>query len=170
MTLSHSCNRTVKNKVNLDLDSVNFFGNSGGLTSLDAYPYTSGKTGVSGSCVSTGYTNDPNVAPKSFTDVATGSVTALQSAVSQQPVSIAIQANQVAFQSYSSGVLTGRCGNRLDHGVLLVGYGTDAATGLDFWKVKNSWGTSWGESGYIRIQRSSADLCGILDAPSYPNL
>ena len=153
------------------MDSVNFFfGNSGGLTSLDAYPYTSGKTGVSGSCVSTGYTNDPNVAPKSFTDVATGSVTALQSAVSQQPVSIAIQANQVAFQSYSSGVLTGRCGNRLDHGVLLVGYGTDAATGLDFWKVKNSWGTSWGEAGYIRIQRSSADLCGILDAPSYPNL
>jgi C1A family cysteine protease len=92
------------------------------------------------------------------------------SAVTQQPVSIAIQANQIAFQSYKSGVLTGRCGERLDHGVLLVGYGTDSDSGLDYWKVKNSWGTSWGESGYIRIERSDADLCGVLMAPSYPNL
>ena len=92
------------------------------------------------------------------------------SAVAQQPVSIAIQANQLAFQSYSSGVLTGRCGQNLDHGVLAVGYGTDASTGLDYWKVKNSWGTTWGEGGYILIERSNADLCGVLDAPSYPNL
>ncbi len=92
------------------------------------------------------------------------------SAVAQQLVSIAIQANQLAFQSYSSGVLTGRCGQNLDHGVLAVGYGTDASTGLDYWKVKNSWGTSWGEGGYIRIERSNADLCGVLDAASYPNL
>ena len=99
-----------------------------------------------------------------------GSVSALASAVSQQPVSIAIQANQLTFQFYSSGVLTERCGTNLDHGVLLVGYGTDAATGKDYWKVKNSWGTSWGEAGFIRIEKSDRDLCGVLDAPSYPNL
>jgi len=151
-------------------DAFTFVQANGGVTTEAGYPYTSGATGVSGTCVTSGYTNNANVAPKSFTDVATGSVSALMSAVSQQPVSIAIQANQIAFQSYKSGVLTGRCGTRLDHGVVLVGYGTDAATGLDYWKVRNSWGTSWGESGYIRIERSNSDLCGVLDAPSYPNL
>lgn len=150
-------------------DAFEFVKNNGGLTTEDDYPYTSGSTGKSGSCVSTGYTNVPEVAPKSYTDVATGDVTALMSAVSQQPVSIAIQANQMAFQFYSTGVLTGRCGQNLDHGVLLVGYGTDS-DGTDYWKVKNSWSSSWGEGGYIRIERSDADLCGVLDAPSYPNL
>lgn len=139
----------------------------GGITTEDQYPYTSGG-GSTGTCKTTGYTNVAEAAPKSYTDVQTGSVTALESAVAQQPVSIAIQANQIAFQLYKSGVLTGKCGTNLDHGVLAVGYGTD--NGVDYWKVKNSWGPSWGESGYIRIEKSSSDLCGVLDAPSYPNL
>jgi cathepsin L len=151
-------------------DAFTFVQKNGGITTEDQYPYTSGTTGVSGSCVSSGYTNVAAVAPKGYVDVTTGSVDALMSAVVQQPVSIAIQANQLAFQSYKSGVLTGKCGQRLDHGVLLVGYGTDSSSGLDYWKVKNSWGTSWGEGGYIRILRSADDLCGVLDAPSYPTL
>jgi cathepsin L len=148
-------------------DAFTFVKNNGGITTTDKYPYTSGSTGSSGTC-KTGYTNDANSAPKSFTDVQANSVTALASAVNQQPVSIAIQANQAAFQSYKSGVLTGKCGNRLDHGVIVVGYGTD--NGVDYWKVRNSWGPNWGEGGYIRIEKSSADLCGVLDAASYPNL
>lgn len=151
-------------------DAFDFVKSNGGLATEDDYPYTSGSSGKSGSCVSTGYTNVAEVAPTSYTDVATGDVSALMSAVSQQPVSIAIQANQLAFQFYSTGVLTGKCGQNLDHGVLLVGYGTDSATGTDYWKVKNSWSSSWGEGGYIRIERSDDDLCGVLDAPSYPNL
>jgi len=149
-------------------DAFDFVKSNGGLATESAYPYSSGTTGSTGSCQTSGYTNNANVAPKSYTDVAAGSVDALMSAVAQQPVSIAIQANQMAFQSYKSGVLTGRCGNRLDHGVLVVGYGTE--NGVDYWKVKNSWGPSWGENGYIKIERSSADLCGVLDAASYPNL
>lgn len=149
-------------------DAFTWVQQNGGITTEDAYPYTSGTTQQSGTCSTSGYVNDAKVAPSSYTDVQAGSVTALMSAVAQQPVSIAIQANQLAFQSYSGGVLTGKCGQRLDHGVLAVGYGT--LNGVDYWKVKNSWGPTWGEAGYILIERSSADLCGVLDAASYPSL
>lgn len=149
-------------------DAFDFVKAHGGLTTESAYPYTSGDTGKSGTCKTTGYTNNANVAPKSHTDVKAGSVSALESALVKQPVSIAIQANQPAFQHYSSGVLTGTCGQRLDHGVLAVGYGTEG--GNPYWLVKNSWGPTWGEQGYIKILKSDADLCGVLDAASYPNL
>jgi C1A family cysteine protease len=82
------------------------------------------------------------------------------------PVSVAVEADQSVFQHYSSGVLTGNCGTNLDHGILAVGFGTD--NGVDYWKVKNSWGTSYGESGYVRIQRGN-NKCGIASGPpSYP--
>jgi len=60
----------------------------------------------------------------------------------------------------------------LNHGVLAVGYGTDSATGLKYWLVKNSWGTSWGDKGYIKMERiaSTAGQCGIQMASSYPSL
>jgi len=149
-------------------DAFTWMKKNGGIGSEADYPYTSG-SGQTGTCQK-GVTNVKNTAPTGFTDVQTGSVTALESAVVKQPVSIAIQANQAAFQSYKSGVLTGKCGQRLDHGVLLVGYGTDAASKLNYWKVKNSWGVTWGEQGYVRILKDNSDLCGVLDAPSYPNM
>ena len=123
-------------------DAFTWVQKNGGVTTESSYPYTSGTTGQSGSCVKSGYTNVAASAPSSYTDVTAGDVNALMSAVAQQPVSIAIQANQAAFQSYKSGVLTGKCGQQLDHGVLAVGYGT--LNGVDYWKVKNSWGSSWG--------------------------
>jgi len=149
-------------------DAFTWMKQNGGIGSEADYPYTSG-SGQTGTCKK-GVSSQPNTAPKSFVDVQTGSVTALESAVAIKPVSIAIQANQAAFQSYKSGVLTGKCGQRLDHGVLLVGYGYDTASKLNYWKVKNSWGTTWGEAGYIRILKDNSDLCGVLDAPSYPNV
>ena len=150
-------------------DAFTYIKNAGGLTSEDNYPYTSG-SGTTGTCQKSKISPVSGSKVSSYTDVKAGSVSSLETALAQQPVSIAIQANQLAFQTYKSGVLTGTCGQRLDHGVLAVGYGTDDATGLDYWKVKNSWGDSWGEAGYIRILKSSADLCGVLDAASFPTL
>jgi len=95
----------------------------------------------------------------------------LMSAVAQQPVSIAIEADRSIFQQYSSGVLSGLCGSSLDHGVLVVGYGTHPTQG-DYWKVKNSWGESWGDGGYILLKRGKGGTgeCGILSQPSYPQV
>merc|ERR1712070_341681 len=95
------------------------------------------------------------------------SVSSMQSAIQQQPVSIAIEADQSAFQSYKSGVLSSGCGTSLDHGVLAVGYGTES--GQDYWLVKNSWGTSWGMDGYIKIS-SASNVCGVLNQPVYPQV
>jgi len=91
----------------------------------------------------------------------------MKSALTQQPVSIAIEADQRSFQGYKSGVLTSGCGTKLDHAVLAVGYGTE--NGNDYWLVKNSWGTSWGLSGYIKIGRND-NQCGVLSQPLYPQV
>ena len=74
----------------------------------------------------------------------------------------------MVFQTYHSGVLdSSRCGTNLDHAVLVVGFGNDAATGLDYWLVKNSWDTTWGDNGYIKLAASSsgAATCGVQSDP-----
>jgi len=144
---------------------------NGGLCTEATYPYTSGTTQKSGTCNEASCTKIAKAAPSSYTDVTANSDSAMMSAIAQQPVSIAIEADQAAFQLYKSGVFTGTCGTNLDHGVLAVGYGT--LSGSDYYKVKNSWGSSWGMSGYILIQRGSSQKggqCGMLMEGSYPNL
>ena len=87
-------------------------------------------------------------------------------AVAKQPVSIAIEADKLSFQFYRSGVYSSKnCGTNLDHGVLLVGYGEE--DDKKYWKVKNSWGTTWGDEGYIKILRGTG-LCGVTMQPSIP--
>lgn len=106
------------------------------------------------------------VTVSSFTDVAPSDASALKAAVAQQPVSVAIQANQLAFQLYHSGIISSNCGTNLDHGVLTVGYGEE--DGTEYWIVKNSWGDSWGEDGYLRIAIQDGDgVCGIQMEPSW---
>jgi C1A family cysteine protease len=136
-----------------------------GLASEEAYAYKA----TAGVCAPAA---DVVVHPgdvKNIVDLPTGDEHALQAAVAHQPVSVAIQANQFAFQFYKSGVLTGACGHDLDHGVLVVGYGMDGGSGKPYWKVKNSWGPGWGESGYIRLEKG-VGLCGIADSASFPLL
>ena len=89
-------------------------------------------------------------------------------AIAINPVSVAVQAKQVFFHFYRSGVFNGKCGNDIDHGVLAVGYGV--MNGTKHYKVKNSWGAEWGMNGYIYIIRDGDGdgKCGIQMAPSYP--
>ncbi len=89
------------------------------------------------------------------------------------PVVVAVAAGNSIWQLYRSGVVTSACGTALDHAVLLVGFGTDAgAGGAPYWRIKNSWGTGWGEAGYMRLGRGaaygSAGQCGIQSQPTYP--
>ncbi|KAF6136169.1 hypothetical protein GIB67_001578 [Kingdonia uniflora] len=107
---------------------------------------------------------------KDYEDVPVNDEEALLKAVANQPISVAIDANGSDFQFYSRGVFSGECGTDLDHGVTAVGYGTDE-DGTKYWLVKNSWGTGWGEQGYIRLQRdvdALEGLCGIAMDSSYP--
>jgi len=106
-----------------------------------------------------------------FVDVTRGDEEALKQAVATVgPVSVAIDASHSSFQSYRSGVYyEGSCSSsRLDHGVLVVGYGTES--GRDYWLVKNSWAASWGEAGYIKMIRNQNNNCGIATQASYPTV
>ena len=86
---------------------------------------------------------------------------ALKAAIAKGPVSVAVQANQKVFLRYTGGVITADCGTDIDHGVLAVGYGT-TDDGIPYYKVKNSFGASWGEEGYVRIAMIEGDgMCGI---------
>uniref|UniRef100_A0A2P2KWT8 Uncharacterized protein n=1 Tax=Rhizophora mucronata TaxID=61149 RepID=A0A2P2KWT8_RHIMU len=141
-----------------------FIINNGGIDSEEDYPYL----GRDGRCDP--YRRNAKVVTiDDYDDVPVNNEQALKNAVAQQPVSVAIEAKGRAFQFYVSGIFTGKCGTQLDHGVTAVGYGTE--NGKDYWIVKNSWGSSWGEEGYIRMERNIAShtgKCGIAMEASYP--
>ncbi|XP_050367304.1 ervatamin-B-like [Argentina anserina] len=135
-----------------------------GLASEQDYPYFGSK----GNC-------DTTKANKTVTRIS-GFTIAPQNdedyrlkAVSRQPISIFIDASGAAFQHYSGGVFSGDCGTNLCHTVAVVGYGTEQGT--NYWILKNSWGESWGENGYMRILRSANPpygLCGINMVSLFP--
>jgi len=107
---------------------------------------------------------------ESFNDITPNDEQAIARAVQIGAVSVGIEADQVSFKNYRSGVYTATCGQALDHGVLIVGYGT-TEEGLDYWIVKNSWGEDWGDQGYVLLERNIEDpagKCGIALQPSFP--
>jgi len=146
----------------LEYQGWNYFkSNNQGICTESSYAYKARKGSCSQSSCTVGV---PAGAISGVTHVGK-TASALQSALNSNPVSIGIQADQSAFQFYSGGILSGTCGTQLDHSVLAVGYDT----GSSFWKVKNSWGSSWGENGYVKLSMSG-DKCGILDDASYPTI
>ena len=153
---NHGCNGGL-------MDSAFQYAKDNGMCLETAYPYTA----QGGDCQKC----DPVVTISGCVDVTKNNQVNLKEAVSRGPVSIAIEADTKAFQLYTSGVLTGdACGTKLDHGVLIVGYGEESGT--EYWLVKNSWGPTWGDVGYIKIERSDSTndpgVCGIAMQPSYP--
>lgn len=157
---NHACNGGL-------MDGAFQYAIDTGMCAESAYAYTSGTTTTAGTCEKC----DPVSEFSSCVDVTPNNQQHLKEAVSRGPVSIAIEADTKAFQLYKSGVLTGdACGTNLDHGVLIVGYGSESGT--EYWLVKNSWSTTWGDEGYIKIGRSDSTndkgVCGIAMQPSYP--
>lgn len=145
-------------------DAFEFIKKNGGLTTEKDYPYQ----GIDGTC-DTAKIKQHAVTISGYAGVPANNEKALQAAVAQQPVSVAIDASGYSFQLYSHGIFNGVCGQQLNHGVTVVGYGQES--GEDYWIVKNSWGTNWGESGYVRMERNSKDnkgICGIAMQASYP--
>jgi C1A family cysteine protease len=129
------------------------------------YTYTA-KTGT---CHSTDYTGQYDSTGQ--TGITAGSSSAFMASIATGPTSIAIEADKSAFQYYTSGILNSTaCGTNLDHGVLAVGYGSE--NGQNYYLVKNSWGASWGDAGYIKLANNGDGngICGCQMAPVRPSV
>ena len=144
------------------MDNAFWYVKDNGISLESKYPYK----GVGGTCHYNAET-DKALQIKDCADVKVNSEKSLMASIAQQPVSVAIQANHLSFQLYKKGVYSGNCGTNLDHGVLAVGYGTES--GKDYYRVKNSWGPSWGQNEYILIQRTGdgKGKCGIQMVASF---
>ena len=145
------------------MDSAFQYAIDNGMCGESAYPYTAS----GGTCESC----QPLVKITGCSDVEPNNQLSLKESVFGGPVSIAIEADTRVFQFYSGGIITSdSCGTNLDHGVLIVGYGEE--NGQKYWLVKNSWGSSWGEAGYVRIARTESTndvgICGVAAQPSFP--
>ncbi|KAB8117169.1 hypothetical protein EE612_058850 [Oryza sativa] len=140
-----------------------FILSNGGLTAEANYPYTA----EDGQCKTTAAASVA-ASIRGYEDVPANDEPSLMKAVAGQPVSVAVDASK--FQFYGGGVMAGECGTSLDHGVTVIGYGA-ASDGTKYWLVKNSWGTTWGEAGYLRMEKDIDDkrgMCGLAMQPSYP--
>lgn len=152
--------------------TFSWIGKTNGLCTESAYPYVSGTTKTTGTCQKT-CTDVAGSDVQSVFEVPVKSDSAMMTAISNSVVSIAIEADESSFQLYKSGVFTGKCGTSLDHAVALVGY-TDS-----YYILRNSWGITWGQSGYMYIGKGNdpatgkpynngAGQCGLLMEASYP--
>lgn len=168
------CAKNGKNRGCSGGDPMNAFDwiAKNGICTEKAYPYTA----FEDECHNQWTPCDVAVKIEGYTHVTTNNEAALKQAVSQQPISVEIEADTDVFRFYKSGVLKDggniTCGTGLDHAVLAVGYGTQ--DGQDYWLVKNSWNVSWGEAGYIKLARSNSTeaygQCGIAMNPSFPTI
>jgi len=137
-----------------------------GLCTDSSYPYTSGSSGQTGTCKKT---CTPQKLPfVSSVDVSSGESN-LQTALQKQPITVVVTAGNNAWKQYGGGVLSSCPQAQSDHAVFAVGYGTSTSP---YFKIRNSWGTSWGENGYIYLKRGvgGTGTCNVAEAPTYPQI
>ncbi|KAL4334670.1 hypothetical protein GQ457_07G015190 [Hibiscus cannabinus] len=148
------------------MDAFEYITQNQGITTEQSYPYE----GKQETCDSEKHI-DKVASINGYQMVPANDEEALLKAVAKQPVSVALDSRGRNFQFYTGrGVFTGECDSVLTHGVTIVGYGT-SEEGLKYWVIKNSWGKTWGENGFMKIQRgvnAPGGLCGIARMPSYP--
>jgi len=132
------------------------------------YPYFSGTTQKKGTCAYDS-SSTTAVTVSDYLAVTPNTPSQMKSALTTQPLAVSIEADKMVFQTYKTGVLNStKCGTSLDHAVLAVGYGTEA--GQDYWLVKNSWNTTWGDQGYIKLAIvDGAGICGVQMEPLAPH-
>ncbi|XP_074334965.1 senescence-specific cysteine protease SAG12-like [Apium graveolens] len=148
------------------MDNTYEFIRSNGLTTESNYPYQAQQ----GYCQNAA--SYPAVRINGYEDVPQNSETDMLKAVANQPISVAIAGGDYYFRYYNNGIMNMQCRTNTDHAVTIVGYGT-TNNGRKYWIAKNSWGTGWGENGYIYLARDVADsggLCGLATYPSYPTI
>jgi len=146
-------------------NAFQYIKDNGGIDTEESYPYE----GEDDKCRYN--PKNKGASDVGFVDIEPGNENALKHAIATQgPCSIAIDASHESFQFYSHGVYREpECSpENLDHGVLAVGYGVDEESGEKYWLVKNSWGTSWGDQGYVKIARNEDNMCGVASSASYP--
>ena len=156
-TLNHGCNGG-----SMSLGFLYLSSHYGDLESGYAY------TATDGSCKYSSAQRSQVETTGFGTSVQQQSSSQLKAAVAKTVVSVAIEADQRVFQMYSSGVFdSAECGTSLDHGVALVGYGSE--NGQEYYILRNSWGTSWGDEGYMKLAiQDGAGVCGVQMQPVYP--
>jgi len=142
--------------------AMDYIISNGGIDTESSYPYTAQDGTCNYNAANSGSTLS------SYNNVASGDEGALQTAVYTGPTSVAIDASQSSFQFYSSGVYSDPdcSSSQLDHGVLAIGWGT--SSGQAYWIVKNSWGTDWGQQGFIWMARNDNNMCGIATMATLP--
>ncbi|XP_060653849.1 procathepsin L-like [Drosophila nasuta] len=145
----------------LPINALNYVKDNGGIDTESSYPYE----GRNDYCHFK--RNNIGAEVSAVVKVESGNEEALVSAVANKgPISVGVDAS--LFHLYEGGVFNEPlCTQQLNHGVVVIGYGTDPDEG-DYWLVRNSWGENWGEKGYIRMARNRNNQCGIALYPVYP--
>jgi cathepsin F/cysteine peptidase B len=132
---------------------------NGGIAAESVYPYKSGD-GITGTC-NNALLKNYAAHVTGHTDIAKNENTMEEFVSTSGPLSIGVDA--LSWQFYLGGIMRYCLGKQLDHGVLIVGYDTTHTP--PYWIIKNSWGATWGENGYIRVAKGHNE-CGLTQAAS----
>lgn len=146
------------------MDAYNYIWNNDGIDTDQSYPYKEEKDKCNYNP-----NNNANVTVWGFRQIPSGDEEALTHAIATVgPVTVAIDSSLI--HDYKGGVFHDpKCSQQMNHETLVVGYGTDDNDG-DYYIIKNSYGTSWGENGFMKMARNKNNLCGIANAAGYPTV